>query len=105
MRAGDRAGRRLPADDGRAMAALIGEMHVVEGQLGGSDNVDFLAIRENLAAGIQALEQAPQWMVQTIGKDPDTALGASVNYKMLTGYVSVRCEIACVVLGRPTGAE
>jgi acyl-CoA dehydrogenase len=87
IQAGDLVGRKLPADNGRAMAALIVEMRAVEGQLGGSDNLDFPAIREHLAAGIQALEQATQWMLQTIGKDPDAALGASVNYMMLTGYV------------------
>src|SRR5260370_15889479 len=53
IQAGDLVGRKLPADDGGAMAALIGEMHVVDGQLGGSDNVEFPAIRQNLAAGNQ----------------------------------------------------
>jgi 3-(methylthio)propanoyl-CoA dehydrogenase len=59
----------------------------VEGQLGGSDNADFPAIRESLGIGIGALERATQWLLQTIGHDPDAALGASVNYMMLTGYV------------------
>ena len=80
------------------MAALIGEMRAVEGQLGGSDNVDFPAIRENLAAGIQALEQATHWMLQTIGQDPDAAFGASVNYMMLTGYVCGGWQMARAAL-------
>jgi alkylation response protein AidB-like acyl-CoA dehydrogenase len=87
IQAGDLIGRKLTMENGTAMAALIGEMRAVEGQLGGSDNIDFPAIRENFAIGIQALEQATQWMLQTIGQDPNAALGASVNYMMLTGYV------------------
>jgi alkylation response protein AidB-like acyl-CoA dehydrogenase len=98
IQAGDLVGRKLPADNGRAMAALIGEMHAVEAQLGGSDNLDFPAIHENLAAGIQALEQATQWMLQTIGTDPDAALGASVNYMMLTGYVCGGWQMARAAL-------
>ena len=81
-----------------AMAALIGEMRAVEGQLGGADNVDFPAIHESLAAGIQALEQATQWMLQTIGQDLDAAFGASVNYMMLTGYVRGGWQMARAAL-------
>jgi len=98
IQAGDLVGRKLPADNGRAMAALIGEMCAVDAQLGGSDNLDFPAIRENLAVGIQALEQATQWMLQTIGRDPDAALGASVNYMMLTGYVCGGWQMARAAL-------
>jgi len=98
IQAGDLVGRKLPSDNGWAMAALIGEMRAVEGQLGGSDNVDFPAIRENLAVGIQALEQATQWMLQTIGEDPDAALGASVTYMMLTGYVCGGWQMARAAL-------
>jgi hypothetical protein len=89
-------------DNGWAMAALIGEMRAVEGQLGGSDNVDFPAIRENLAIGIQALEQATQWVLQTIGQEPNAALGASVNYMMLTGYVCGGWQMARAALAART---
>jgi 3-(methylthio)propanoyl-CoA dehydrogenase len=98
IQAGDLVGRKLTMDNGRAMAELIGEMHAVEGDLGGSDNVDFPAIRENLTIGIQALEQATQWMLQTIGQDPNAALGASVNYMMLTGCVCGGWQMARAAL-------
>ena len=98
IQAGDLVGRKLTMDGGQTMAALIGEMRGVEGQLAGSDNLDFPAIRENLAAGIQALEQATQWILQTVGRDPDAALGASVNYMMLTGYVCGGWQMARAAL-------
>jgi acyl-CoA dehydrogenase len=87
IQAGDLVGRKLAADNGAAMAALIDEMRMVEGQLGGSDNNDFPSIRENLALGVKALEQATQWVSQTIRQDANAAHAASVNYMMLTGYV------------------
>jgi 3-(methylthio)propanoyl-CoA dehydrogenase len=87
IQAGDLVGRKLAMDNGAAMAELIDEMRAVEGQLGGADKVDFPAIRENLADGIGDLEQATQWVLQTIHRDPNAALAASVNYLMLTGYV------------------
>jgi 3-(methylthio)propanoyl-CoA dehydrogenase len=98
IQAGDLVGRKLTMDNGASMAELIGEMRAVEGQLGGSDNVDFPAIRENLAVGIRGLEQATQWMLQTIGQDPNAALSASVNYMMLTGYVCGGWQMARAAL-------
>ena len=37
-------------------------------------------------------------MLQTIGEDPDAALGASVNYMMLTGYVCGGWQMARAAL-------
>jgi acyl-CoA dehydrogenase len=40
-----------------------------------------------LTLGVEALEQATQWVSQTIRQDPNAVHAASVNYMMLTGYV------------------
>src|SRR5271169_1391356 len=98
IQAGDLIGRKLPTGNGWAMAELIGEMRAVEGQLGGSDNADLPAIRESLAGGIHALEQATEWVSQTIRRDPNAALAASVNYMMLTGYVCGGWQMARAAL-------
>src|SRR5215471_87926 len=87
IQAGDFVGRKLATDNGAAMAELIEEIRTVEGRLGGSDNSDLPAIRNHLAVGVEALEQATQWVLQTIRQDPNAAHAASVNYMMLTGYV------------------
>ena len=87
IQACDLVGRKLATDNGAAMAELIEEMRAAERQLGGSDNIDLPAIRDNLAVGVEALEQATQWVLQTIREDPNAAHAASVNYMMLTGYV------------------
>jgi 3-(methylthio)propanoyl-CoA dehydrogenase len=87
IQAADLVTRKLPIDKGWAMAALIGEMRAVEAQLDESEGAGFTAIRRALRDGAQTLEQATQWMLQAIEQDPDAALGASVSYLMMTGYV------------------
>jgi acyl-CoA dehydrogenase len=56
------------------------------------------AVRESLAGGIRALEQATEWILQTIRRDPNAALAASVSYMMLTGYVCGGWQMACAAL-------
>src|SRR5438552_6554209 len=102
IQATDLVGRKLASDNGQAMAALIGEMRIAERQLGGADNVDFPAIRENLAAAIRALEEATQWVLETTGPAPDAVLAASVNYMMLTGYVCGGWQMARAALAART---
>jgi len=87
IQAGDLVGRKLGSDNGAAMAELIAEMHAVGAQLGGSNDADQSEIRESLLAGISALEQATEWVLQAVRTDPNAALAASVSYMMLTGYV------------------
>src|SRR5205085_10215841 len=105
IQAGDLVGRKLSMDNGSAMAELIDEMRALENRLGGSDNADLPAIRESLAGGIHALEQATEWVLQTIRSDPNAALAASVNYMMLTGYVCGGWQMARAALaGRARSA-
>jgi len=87
IQAADLVGRKLPADKGWAMAALIGEMRAVEPQLAQADGADLASIRAALRDGVLALEQATQWVLQTIEQDPDATLAASFSYLMLVGYV------------------
>jgi acyl-CoA dehydrogenase len=87
IQASDLVGRKLSIDKGRAMVALIAEMRAVDGQLAKDDAADLAPIRAALRDGALALEQATQWLLRTVERDPDAALAASVNYLMLVGYV------------------
>jgi 3-(methylthio)propanoyl-CoA dehydrogenase len=87
IQASDLVGRKLTADGGKAMAALIAEMRAVDGQLAKGDAAELGSIRAGLRDGVMALEQATQWVLQTMDGDADAALAASVNYLMLVGYV------------------
>jgi len=101
IQAADLVGRKLTMDNGVAMAALLAEMRDVDSLL--ADGAGFAAIREHLAAGIQALEQATAWVLQTIGQDQDAALAASVSYLMLTGYVCGGWQMARAALAAQAG--
>ena len=103
IQAADLVGRKLTAGNGSAMAALIDDMRTVEGRLGKVDGADFATIREHLTAGIQALEQATEWLLQTIGRDPDAALAASYSFMMLTGYVCGGWQMARAALAAHAG--
>jgi alkylation response protein AidB-like acyl-CoA dehydrogenase len=103
IQAADLVGRKLTAGNGSAMVALIDDMRRVEGQLGEVGGADFANIREHLTAGIQALEQATEWLLQTIGRDPDTALAASFSFLMLTGYVCGGWQMARAALAAQAG--
>ena len=55
-------------------------------------------IREHLAAGVQALEQATEWVLRTIGQDQDAALGASVKLSDADWYVCGGWQLARAAL-------
>ena len=103
IQASDLVGRKLTMGNGSAMAALIADMRSVMGQLGNAEGADFATIRDHLAAGIQALEQATEWLLQTIGRDPDEALAASFSFLMLTGYVCGGWQMARAALAAQAG--
>lgn len=69
------------------MAELIQEMRDVQTELTRADSAELMVIGESLTAGVQALERATQWVLQTLGRDPNVAAAASRNYLMLTGFV------------------
>ncbi len=98
IQAADLVGRKLSMDNGSAMTELIEEMRAVADRLGGSDNAELPAIRESLAGGIHGLDQATEWVLQTIRRDPNAALAASVSYMMLTGYVCGGWQMARAAL-------
>jgi acyl-CoA dehydrogenase len=103
IQAADLVGRKLGMEGGTAIASLIDDMRAVEAELRDTDAAGFPAICQQLAAGIDALEQATQWVQQTIGRAPGTALASSSNYMMLTGYVCGGWQMARAALAARAG--
>jgi acyl-CoA dehydrogenase len=58
----------------------------------------FATIARQLAGGIEALEQASEWLRRSLASDPEAALAGSVNYLMLTGYVCGGWQLARAAL-------
>ena len=98
IQAGDLVGRKLAMDKGEAMVQLTRDMRAIERQLAEAAGDELAAIRSSLADGIQALEDANAWMLDTLEQSPESALAASVNYLMLSGYVCGGWQMARAAL-------
>ncbi|HYH19855.1 MAG TPA: acyl-CoA dehydrogenase, partial [Azospirillum sp.] len=81
--------RKVGRDGGEAARAFIEEMRATVTELEAAPGDDIEAIRTNLAAGLDALDQATAWMVtrQKDG-DPHAAAAGAVNYLRLWGTVA-----------------
>jgi acyl-CoA dehydrogenase len=98
IQAADLVGRKLPAQKGAAMAGLVTEMRGVVGAVERVEDEAFSTIARHLAAGVDALEQASEWLLHTLSHDPAAALAGSFNYMMLTGYVCGGWQLARAAL-------
>src|SRR6185437_5385883 len=74
IQANDLVGRKLLRDKGMAAKELIDEMRALDAPLTAATGDDLAAIREALAAGIDALAAASDWMVTQGAADPPRAL-------------------------------
>ena len=87
IQAADLVGRKLPMQQGAAMAELIEQMRKVAAALAAQPGSEFPKIAQHLAEAIDALEAATSWLLRTLAADPKAVLAASVNFMMLAGYV------------------
>ncbi len=85
IQANDLVGRKILADGGQAMAALIADMREVVLQLDGESELE--AIRGSLGSGIDQLEEAVDWLISNSPDDYNVPGAASVNLLMLAGVV------------------
>jgi 3-(methylthio)propanoyl-CoA dehydrogenase len=88
IQANDLAARKLGRDRGAAAKALIAEMRGLDRELAAAPGDDLAQIRRHLAAGLDALASATDWMAQTVAADMPRALAASVPYLRMLGTVA-----------------
>src|SRR5205807_2029328 len=100
IQANDLVGRKLGRDQGEAARALIAEMGVTVTELG---DTRLVPIRDHLAAGIDALEQATAYLVAA---EPATAAAGSAPYLAMFGTVAggwLMARVAAAALQRDAG--
>ena len=85
IQANDLVGRKILADDGQAMAALVAEIREVVSRLEGHSELD--AIRVSLGAGVDHLDEAVKWLILNSSEDYNVPGAVSVNLLMLAGVV------------------
>ncbi len=98
IQANDLVGRKLRMDKGASMVALIQDMRATLSELEAADNEHLQVISQQLAAAIETQASATDYILKTIDKDMASALGAAVNYLMLTGFVAGGWQMARAAL-------
>ncbi|WP_029011127.1 acyl-CoA dehydrogenase [Azospirillum halopraeferens] len=111
IQANDLAFRKVGRDGGAAARAFLAEMRDTVAALEALPGDDAAAIRRHLAEGIDALEEATEWMVRTQGEgDAVAAAAAATPYLRLWGTVAggwmmARAAAAALDALRRSGAD
>ena len=98
IQANDLVGRKLRMDNGAAMRALIEDMRATLKQAQAADDENIRIIAAQLATAIDAQAAATDYILAILAQDMSAALGAAVNYLMLTGYVAGGWQMARAAL-------
>jgi acyl-CoA dehydrogenase len=84
----DLVGRKVASERGATMLAALAEASVLAGTLqSAADEPVLHAIAAQLRTGIEALEQATRWVVQTYAREPQLVAAVCVPYLKLAGTV------------------
>ena len=102
IQAGDFAGRKILADEGREIKLLIDEMRALDA---GLDDQRLVAVRSSLTAGIDDLEATVNWLLANAPSDPHAPGSAAVNLMMLAGTVLGGYQLARAALAIVNGAS
>ena len=86
IQAADLVGRKVGREGGTTARALIDEMR--RGLATLSDDADMKAVRRRLEDGINALESATDWLVETFADDADAVAAGAAHYLRLFGIVA-----------------
>ncbi|MBV8914010.1 MAG: acyl-CoA dehydrogenase C-terminal domain-containing protein, partial [Acetobacteraceae bacterium] len=105
IQAADLVARKLPMQQGATIAALIKDMREVGRAVGSQPGAECAVIAGQLAEAVDALEAASSWMLRALPTDPRSALAASVQYMMLTGYVCGGWQLARAAMAAARAEE
>lgn len=98
IQAADLVGRKILRDKGAALDEYLDEVHAFINRLNGMDSETIAVLRKYVAQGIDALEQAGDWLVETASSDRVAQANASTYLLKLFGLVAggVMMARACV---------
>ena len=85
IQARDLVGRKIARDGGETMLALVAEMRALAQEMASAPGDDLLAIRSALSASADALEDATNWVAQSVKGELVAALAGSVPFLRLAG--------------------
>jgi alkylation response protein AidB-like acyl-CoA dehydrogenase len=98
IQANDLIGRKIARDGGAALKTVIGMMHALDVELATQGNEHLAIIRRRLAAGVNALGKAGEWIVATHASDVHATSAGAVPFLMLFGIVAGGWQMARAAL-------
>jgi hypothetical protein len=84
----DLVGRKVSGDGGAAMAAMLADARSTAREARATNDAGFVAIADRLEAAAGALDEATQWILQTMKARRETALAGATAYLRLAGDVA-----------------
>jgi alkylation response protein AidB-like acyl-CoA dehydrogenase len=103
IQANDFVGRKILADEGKAIRSLIGDLRATGELLGGSGSLADL--RPALDGATDALETAVDWVIAAAPYDPEAPGAVAVNLLMLAGTVVGGWQMARSALAAEAAAD
>ena len=79
--------RKLPRANGAAVRRVIDDIKAIDGDLGATNDVNFVTIRSALGDTVAALEEASDWLIARSQDDPRAAAAGATPYLRLLGTV------------------
>jgi hypothetical protein len=101
----DLVGRKLAANNGVAMAALITDVRATAREARATNDPKFVSIADRLEGAAGALEEATQWMLAAMKSARETALSGATAYLRLAGDTAGGTFLARSALGARGDAD
>ncbi len=88
IQANDLIGRKMAREGGTTIKALLTTMRALDGELAAQSGEHFVSLRRRFSAGIDAVEQAANWLIATYSSDVRAASAGAVPFLKLLGTVA-----------------
>jgi alkylation response protein AidB-like acyl-CoA dehydrogenase len=98
IQANDLVGRKIAREGGVTVKEWIGVLRKFDLDLAKSGNPDIQAMRGRLSAGVQAVADSVDYILQTAAKDPNAAFAGAVPFLKLMGIVAGGWQMARAAL-------
>jgi alkylation response protein AidB-like acyl-CoA dehydrogenase len=98
IQANDLVGRKIAREGGATIKVWISALQQFDLELSKSGNADIQALRNRLSAGVQAVSDSVDFILQTAGKDPNAAFAGAVPFLKLMGIVAGGWQMARAAL-------
>jgi alkylation response protein AidB-like acyl-CoA dehydrogenase len=98
IQAGDLVGRKIAREGGATAKEWLAMLKKFDGELAQSKSSDIQALRSALAAGAKGVADCIDFILATVGKDPNAAFAGAVPFLKLMGIVAGGWQLARAAL-------